>query len=389
MAAKGKISLPGWPPRRRGCALTTLAAYVAVASLVAAACGGRSPTSSSSSATGSSSYTATIKTYEAATVDTSKWKKPGPYTIADLWEGPINGWGTTYYVSARYTASHNPDIKNVVYASANGSLSTQLTQFDNIVQQHPDAIVVQPLDQAALVAPIGRAMSQGIPVVLCLDGIKGSNFATWVDIDLYQTGYAAADGLAHLINGKGNVALFNGIPGVAAEVVWRQAALDAFTKYPGIKVVGEVDENWSIATAKSKAASLISAHPDISGIFAGGSEGAVGAIEAYADAGVKMPAFGVTNVLNGFLRLAKQYNLKFWGYPDPPAGASACLDSAVHILKGQQVKKFVDLSAALPGTAGYNQEQLSQHYYPHLSDEFVPPPSAPVSAYQSAGLGAS
>lgn len=378
-----------------------LSAAAAAAIMVgAAACGSGSPSSSAPGGSGSSPSTATgitsssnyeqysaqLQALSQVQVDTSKYKKSGPVTIASIWQGPINGFGETYKASMDYAAQQDSKIKKLEWFSGNGDVNQEISSLQNVINTHPAAIILEPLDLGAMVAPVQRAIQAGIPVVLCADGMQGTGFTSWVDIDLYQTGYDAASKLAQELHGQGQVAMFNGIPGVAAEVIWKDAAMAAFAKYPGIKVVAQYNDNWSIATARSRAADLISSHPNINGIFAGGSEGGIGAIEAYASAGKPMPVFGVDNVLNGFLRLAKQYNITFWGYPDPPSMSSLCLAQTMKVLSGQPVSQFENVTSSLQGSDGFNQEKLAAEYQPTLSDDFVPPATAPVSFYKRAGL---
>src|SRR6266699_1550730 len=130
---------------------------------------------------------------------------------------------------------------------------------------------------------------RGIPVILCANGIESDNFVTRVDIDLYQAGYQAADGLAKSLNGTGNVIMFSGIAGVDAAETWKKAAEDAFKQYPGIKVVASEYAQWSVATSKEKTAAIMAANPQIDGVWAGGGEMALGAALAFQDAGKPQP----------------------------------------------------------------------------------------------------
>ncbi len=344
------------------------------------------PSPSAAAAAPLSAYSAALQKDAQTTVDTSKWKKDGPWTIAALTQGPGNGWGLTYDVSIKYAADNNKQIKKFIFAPANGDANQEITALEDIVQQKPDAIVLDPLGRAALSAPTTRAMAAGIPVILCANGIESDNFVTRVDVDLYKVAYDSAEGLAKLLNGQGNVIMFSGIAGVDAAETWKQAAEDAFKKYPGIKVVGHEYAQWSIATAKQKAAAMISANPKIDGVWAGGGEMAIGAELAFKDAGRPQPVYGFANVLNGFLRLAKEDNVKFYGVPDPPGMAKQCLDTAIDVLQGKPVKKFIDIGQTLEGSDGFDQTQIDKRYIPQLNDDFVLPPTVPIDAYAQAGF---
>lgn len=315
-------------------------------------------------------------------VDTAKWKKAGPYKLAALTQGPINGWGLTWDVTTTYESKNNPDIKDLVLLPANGDPNKQIASLEDILKQKPDVLLLDPMGRAALAASVSRAMAANIPVVVCGNGVEGKKYVTYVDIDLYAVGFAAADALAKRLGEKGNVILFHGIAGVDAAETWKKAAEDAFKQYSNIKVVGSEYANWSVATGKEKAAALLAANPQIDGVWSGGSEMATGAVLAFKDAGRPQPIYGVDNPTNGFLRLATENAIKYNAYPDPPASiAKACVETAVKVLKGETVQKFT----ALPAD-GYDETKTAAHYVPDLNDDFVPPLASPKQAYIDAGM---
>ncbi len=337
-------------------------------------------------AAASSQYSQNLVRDAAITVDTTKYKKDGPYTIAALTQGPGNGWGLTYDVTIRAAADGNTSIKKLIFTPNDGDANKEISAMEDAISQKPDAIVLDPLGSAALVAPTTRAMAAGIPVILCANGIESDNFVTRVDIDLYQAGYQAADGLAKSLGGKGNVVLFSGIAGVDAAETWKKAAEDAIQLSPNMKIVASEYAQWSVATSKEKMAAIMAANPQIDGVWAGGGEMALGAALAFQDAGKPQPKYGFANVLNGFLRLAKENNLVFTGVPDPPSMSKLCLDTAVEVLQGKPVKKFINVAEAMPGSAAYDQTQIDKYYVPDLNDDFVPPASVPVKAYVDGGF---
>jgi ABC-type sugar transport system substrate-binding protein len=337
-------------------------------------------------AAATSQYSQNLVRDAAITVDTTKYKKDGPYTIAALTQGPGNGWGLTYDVSIRAAADGNPNVKKLIFTPNDGDANKEISAMEDAISQKPDAIVLDPLGSAALVAPTTRAMAAGIPVILCANGIESDNFVTRVDIDLYQAGYQAADGLAKSLGGKGNVVLFSGIAGVDAAETWKKAAEDAIKLNPNMKIVASEYAQWSVATSKEKMAAIMAANPQIDGVWAGGGEMALGAALAFQDAGKPQPKYGFANVLNGFLRLAKENNLVFTGVPDPPSMSKLCLDTAIEVLQGKPLKKFINVAEVLPGSAAYDQTQIDKYYVPDLNDDFVPPATVPIKAYVDGGF---
>ncbi len=320
------------------------------------------------------------------TVETTKWKKAPPWTIAAITQGPGNGWGLTFDVSIRAAAASNPQIKKLIYSPANGEANKEISAMEDAIQQKPDAIVLDPLSPSGLLAPVNRAMSAGIPVILCADTTGFENYSSRVDIDLYKMGYTTADRLAKMLKNKGNVIMFSGIAGVGAAEVWKKGASVAFKQYPDIKIVAQEYAQWSIATSKQKTEAIMAANPQIDGVWTGGGEMALGAFLAFRDAKKPQPLYAFTNVLNGFLRVAKENNLAFYGAPYPPSMSKLCLDTALDALQGKPVKKFISVDKVLAGAAPYDQTEIDKYYVPTLNDDFVPPATVPVEDYAKSGF---
>jgi len=322
-------------------------------------------------------------------VDTSIYKKDGPYTIAVSQQDPSNGWGNTYNVTL---AAYAKDLlakgilaKDLLFSATNDA-NQQISDVENFIEQKPDAIVIEPAGRAASVAVIERAIDAGIPVVLCANGIESDKFTTRVDVDFYEVAYRSGEGLAKLMGGKGNIVVFNGIAGVDSTETWVKAAKDAWSKYPDIKIVAEEYAQWNIATAKQKMEAVMAANPEINGVWAGGGEMALGAALAYEDAGKDAPKFAMVNVPNGFLRLAQEYKYQFVGSPDPPSMSRYCLQTAIDILQGKPVNKFISLSTLMDGADPYDHSDFVQWFVPDLNDDFIPPMTVDLPFYIDGGF---
>jgi ABC-type sugar transport system substrate-binding protein len=338
----------------------------------------------------SSDYSKAILEDMNTPVDTSVYKKEGPYVIAVAGRDPSNGFGNTFQISIKAYGDELLEkgiLKSPLLVTATNDASQQISEIENFIQQKPDALVVSPLGRAASVAVIKSAVDAGIPVVLCADGIEGEDFTTRVDINLYEVGYRTAEGLANLLDGQGKIVLFHGIAGVDAAETERAGALEALKSYPDIEVIAEEYAQWNIATAKQKMEALLAANPQIDGVWAGGGEMALGSVLAFADANKTQPKYGLVNVPNGFLRLADQHKLQFVAAPDPPAMSRHCLQTAVDVLQGKPVQKFIHLSTLMDGVDIYDHTNFMQYYVPELNDDFIPPATVDLQHYADGGFG--
>ncbi len=339
--------------------------------------------------------TATHLAHAQQDVDTSKYKKEGPYVIAALQQDSSNGWGLTYNVTIQAYGEELQKqgiLSRALLCSATNDAQKQEADLLKFLEQKPDAIVIDPLDRLALRAVLKAALIAGIPVVLCANSIDGEDFTVHVDIDFYEAGYASAEGLANLLGGKGNVVLFNGIQGADSTMVWRKAALEAFGKHPEIKVIAEEYAHWDVALARQKMEALMKTFPQIDGVWAGGGEMALGAAQAFIEApgfmegGPTLPKFGMVNVPNGILRLAKEAKVQFVGMPDPPAMSRYGLQTALDILHGKPMKKFIHIKSLMQVGELFDHTSVDKWYEPELDDEFIPPATVDIHYYLEGGL---
>ena len=157
----------------------------------------------------------------------------------------------------------------------------QLQIVEAMINQRVDAIVLAPIDKTAMVGVVERAARQSIPVVIFDSGIDTQNFVSQVSTDNYRAGEAGAERMARILNGKGKVAMVAVQPGGASTMLREQGFEDAMRKsYPGIQIV---DKRYGMADfAKSLVVTenMLTAHPDLDGLFASNESSAVGAAQA-------------------------------------------------------------------------------------------------------------
>jgi ribose transport system substrate-binding protein len=157
----------------------------------------------------------------------------------------------------------------------------QVNIVEDFVNKQVDGIVLAPSSGDALVTPAKKAQAAGIPVIVIDSGINWEDYAAYISTDNRKGGEIAAERMAEILGGKGNVAIL----GVKKGSVSTDEREDGFqsvikSKYPNIKIVdflyGEADR----AKSADKAEDLITRHTDLNGIFASNESSAVGALRA-------------------------------------------------------------------------------------------------------------
>ena len=95
----------------------------------------------------------------------------------------------------------------------------QVSLVQNFITSGVDAIVLAPLDENALLAPVRQAMKANIPVVIIdsgLAGTAGEDFISFVATDNLKGGSLAGHHLAKLLPNGGRVLLLRYAEGSAA-----------------------------------------------------------------------------------------------------------------------------------------------------------------------------
>jgi ribose transport system substrate-binding protein len=188
--------------------------------------------------------------------------------------------------------------------NANGDTSQQIAQIQAMIQQQYDVILVDAGSSTALNPVLERAVGQGITVIN-FDSLVTSNQVVKVNTDQHEWGRMLAQWLADKIGGNGEIIAMNGPAGVAvAEDRWA-GAQEVFAKYPGIKIVANVNSEYNLAPAAQAFASAYSAHPGIAGVFSQGGTLSEAALRTIVQQNGKIVPITGENY-NGFLKLWQQ-----------------------------------------------------------------------------------
>jgi ribose transport system substrate-binding protein len=148
------------------------------------------------------------------------------------------------------------------------SPSTQIPFLNGAIARHPDAILIAPTDKTALIGPIKRAISAGIPVATVDTFITKPIAFTNVSTDNPAGGRAAGDALARAIGKSGEVAAISVSPGISTTDQRRDGFAAELKKYPNIKYLGVQYCNDDQTKASNQTSALLTSHPNLKGMFA-------------------------------------------------------------------------------------------------------------------------
>src|ERR1700761_1313324 len=253
-------------------------AVAAVIPLALAACSSGSSSSSSSAASTSASASSSSSSSAAAA---------GKNYNLELVVGTKSD---DFYVTMECGAMAEAKTLGVTLPAtgpAAFSASEQAPILNAVEVSKPDALIVAPTDTKALNPELSRIAGEGVKIVFVETTTTDPSVAvSHITSDNTGGGKLAADSLAAQIGGKGTVAVINVNPGISttdARIAGFTAEMKA--KYPGITVLATQYDNDSSATAASQVEADITAHPNLSGVFATNVLSAQGAATGIQHAG--------------------------------------------------------------------------------------------------------
>lgn len=156
--------------------------------------------------------------------------------------------------------------------------SRQVQIVDSMIARRVDGIVVAATERKALVGPIDRAMAAGIPVTVFDSGIEGENYTSFVATNNYEGGVTGARELGKLTGGQGKVALLMNAPGSTSTMDRERGFEETLAKeFPGLSIAARQYGLSDRGKARSAAENMLTAHPDLKGMFCSSEPSAVGA----------------------------------------------------------------------------------------------------------------
>ena len=139
----------------------------------------------------------------------------------------------------------------------------------------------------ALVGVVERAAERGIPVSIFDSALNSDRIISFIATDNYSSGVMAAERMGKILGGQGKVGVIGFMPGSASTMKRESGFVDTVAKqFPGIEVVGIKYTMADRAKALAEAENLMTAHPDLAGLFADNESSTDGTVRAVKQRGM-------------------------------------------------------------------------------------------------------
>ncbi|HYO79805.1 MAG TPA: substrate-binding domain-containing protein, partial [Bryobacteraceae bacterium] len=241
----------------------------------------------------------------------------------------------------------------------------QMQIVESMLNRRVSGIILAPVDRKALVALVERAASSSIPVVIFDSAIDTPRIVSYVATDNREGGRMAARRMAEILGGRGKVAIVGFTIGSAATMEREDGFQEELRKFPGMQMVDLRYSNSDRAVAMNITENIMSAHPDLAGIFAdneGSSTGAAQAVKNRA-ARLKLVAFDTTPQLINDMKSGVVDSIVV---QNPFRMGSESARVMLEHLDGRTVPSSIDSGARLITLADLDKPEIRQFLNPPI-----------------------
>ena len=159
------------------------------------------------------------------------------------------------------------------------SPSEELTAFQQALAQHPSGIMVSVTDPKLFNEPINGAILQGLPVITIDSDAPECHRILFIGTDNFRAGEESGRHMATLLGGQGQVVVI-GLSGQLNTEERLRGVTEALKKYPGVKVVENIDDKGDPRNAYDGISALLQKKEKFQGIIALEATGGAGAADA-------------------------------------------------------------------------------------------------------------
>lgn len=338
------MTTPTSPAGARAKGAMIIIGLMATAALVAA-CG-----SSKSSSGGAANKNSTIK--------------GAKYTIAVVPKSVgLFYWGTVHAGAEAAAKKYkvNIDWKGT---EAETDVSGQVNILQDFITKHIDGIAFAATDAHGLVSTAKNATKAHIPVVNIDSGLNPQT-PPLVATDNIAAASKAADILAKLVGGSGQVALLPFVPSAATSIQRQQGFEQGLKRHPGLKLAAVQYDQSDISKALSDTEDILTSHPHIKGIFAANEPGVIGAAHALIERNLvgKVKIVGFDNAPDEVTAL-KQGQVQALVVQNPYQIGYQGVAEVVKLLQHKKVPHSVDTGSVVVTKANMNKPAIHKLLVP-------------------------
>ena len=285
------------------------------------------------------------------------------YSIGNSWRAQME----QEFVAEAEKLKAEGVVSEYYITNSNEDINKQISDMQDLITKKVDAIVITAASPTALAPVVEEAAEAGIKVVSFDNVVETDEQVATVGIDEKEFGRIGAEWLVDKLDGKGKIVVLNGIAGTATDSLRWGGAEEVFKQYPDIEILGSANASWDYAQAKAAMESMLSAYPEIDGVWSQGGAMTQGAIDAFIAAGrdlVPMTSEGNNGAIRAWIE-NKDKGLSCIAPSNPTYTSAEALRVVIKALNGEDIPGNVVMDIET-----VTEENVDQYYRSDMPDSF-------------------
>lgn len=285
------------------------------------------------------------------------------YSIGNSWRAQME----QEFVAEAEKLKAEGVVSEYYITNSNEDINKQISDMQDLITKKVDAIVITAASPTALAPVVEEATEAGIKVVSFDNVVETDEQVATVGIDEKEFGRIGAEWLVDKLDGKGKIVVLNGIAGTATDSLRWGGAEEVFKQYPDIEILGSANASWDYAQGKAAMESMLSAYPEIDGVWSQGGAMTQGAIDAFIAAGralVPMTSEGNNGAIRAWIE-NKDKGLSCIAPSNPTYTSAEALRVVVKALNGEDIPGNVVMDIET-----VTEENVDQYYRSDMPDSF-------------------
>jgi len=244
-------------------------------------------------------------------------------------------------------------------------IGKQVSMVENEILKKPTALLLAALDQNAL-RPVAQQIVDGGATLVTFDSnIAGGIESSFVATDNVQVGAKAAQKMIKLIGEEGIVGVIAHNAGTSTAIERTNGFIDEMKKYPKIKLLSTKYSDGDKLKALSITQDIVTANPQIKGVYGTNEGAAVGVGRAIAEMG-KSDSIVVVGVDSSAeeVTLLKEGSIKAMVVQNPFNMGYMAVKTAMSAARGEKIEKRIDTGSTVVTLENLETEEIQKILYP-------------------------
>ncbi len=273
-------------------------------------------------------------------------------------------WQAVKMGSEQAAADFNVDI-TFEGPESESQVDKQIEMLQAALAKNPAAICLAALDSKAVIPQLEEAQSKGIPVIGFDSGVDSDIPVTTAATDNVAAAAYAADKMAELIGGAGEVAVIVHDQTSRTGIDRRDGFVNQIKdKYPDITIVdvqyGGGDQLKSTDLAKA----IIQAHPNLKGFFGANEGSIIGVLNAVTELGMEGKIVVIGYDAGKQQKDAVRSGVQAGAITQDPVGIGyKCVEAAVKAINGEELPKTIDTGFKWYDATNIDSEEMKPLLY--------------------------